>query len=50
MTDGVFTTATITPIITQISANVGVILPIGLTLFGIMVGISLIPKIFYKFF
>jgi len=35
---------------TDISANLAVILPVGLTVLGIMIGIALIPRIIYKFF
>lgn len=38
------------PILTTITENVGVLLPIGLTIMGIFVAISLVPKIFYRFF
>lgn len=29
--------------------NLGVLLPVGLTIMGIMVAVSLIPRIIYKF-
>ena len=32
-----------------ITTNLGVLLPVGLTIMGIMVCISLIPRIIYKF-
>ena len=38
------------PLLTTITSNVGVLLPVGLTIMGIFVAISLIPKIFYRFF
>ena len=38
------------PLLDTITTNVGVLLPIGLTIMGIFVAISLIPKIFYRFF
>lgn len=38
------------PLLSTITTNVGVLLPIGLTVMGIFVAISLIPKIFYRFF
>lgn len=44
------TPAMMEPILDTITANVGVLLPIGLTVMGIFVAISLIPKIFYRFF
>lgn len=33
-----------------ITSNLGVLLPIGLTLMGIMIAVALIPRIIYKFF
>ena len=33
-----------------ITTNLGVLLPIGLTIMGIMIAVSLIPRIIYKFF
>lgn len=38
------------PVVDAITANLGVLLPVGLTILGIMVGVSLIPRIIYKFF
>ncbi len=32
-----------------ITANLGVLIPVGLTIMGIMVAVSLIPRIVYKF-
>lgn len=43
------TSAMLTPITDTINANVGVLLPVGITILGIMVGIGLIPRIVYKF-
>lgn len=37
------------PIVTDLTANAGVLLPVGITIMGIMIGISLIPRIIYKF-
>ena len=37
-------------LITTITSNLGVLLPIGLTIMGIMIAVSLIPRIIYKFF
>ena len=36
-------------ITTAITSNLGVLLPVGITIMGIMVGVSLIPRIVYKF-
>lgn len=35
---------------TTIVNNLGVLLPVGLTIMGIMIAVSLIPRIIYKFF
>lgn len=37
-------------ILNAITTNLGVLLPIGLTIMGIMIAVSLIPRIIYKFF
>ena len=51
MTEGVaITSAMLAPITTAVTSNVGVILPVGVGILGIMLGISLIPRIVYKFF
>lgn len=38
------------PLVETVTANAAVLLPVGLTIMGIFVAISLIPKIFYRFF
>lgn len=38
------------PLLATITSNLGVLLPIGLTLMGIMIAVALIPRIIYKFF
>ena len=38
------------PLVETITTNASVLLPVGLTIMGIFVAISLIPKIFYRFF
>lgn len=40
---------TLAPIQDAIVNNLGVLLPVGLTIFGIMIAVSLIPRIIYKF-
>lgn len=45
----VITAEMMQPLIDTINANTGVLLPVGITCLGIMVGISLIPRIVYKF-
>ncbi|GFP78560.1 hypothetical protein [Clostridium fungisolvens] len=37
------------PITDAISSNLNVLLPVGITIMGIMIGVSLIPRIVYKF-
>ncbi len=37
-------------LINTITTNLGVLLPIGLTIMGIMIAVALIPRIIYKFF
>ena len=37
------------PITTALTSNIGVLLPVGITIMGIMIGVSLIPRIVYKF-
>ena len=36
-------------LVNTITTNLGVLLPIGLTIMGIMIAVSLIPRIIYKF-
>lgn len=43
------TSSMFTNLISTITSNLGVLLPVGLTIMGIMVAVSLIPRIIYKF-
>lgn len=43
------TSGMLTPITTALSDNLGVLLPVGIGIMGIMIGVSLIPRIVYKF-
>lgn len=43
------TTDMLSPIVDGISANIGVILPVGIAIFAIMIGIGLIPTLIKKF-
>lgn len=43
------TKAMFSDLTSSITANAEVIVPIGVTIMGIMVGITLIPRILYKF-
>ena len=46
----VVTSTMLEPVVDTIMANVTVLLPVGLGILAIMLGISLIPRIIYKFF
>lgn len=37
------------PITSTITSNLNVLLPVGIAIMGIMIGVSLIPRIVYKF-
>ena len=37
------------PITEALTSNLGVILPVGMTIMGTMIGVSLIPRLIYKF-
>lgn len=39
----------LSPLVNGITANIGVILPVGITIMAIMIGVGLIPKIIAKF-
>lgn len=45
----VVTKAMFADLTSSVTANAEVIIPIGVTIMGIMVGIALIPRILYKF-
>ena len=47
---GVLTTGMLEPLTTAITSNLGVLVPWGIGIMGTMLGISLIPRILYKFF
>lgn len=49
MTGTAITTAMLLPITDALTSNLGVLLPLGVTIMGIMIGVSLIPRIVYKF-
>lgn len=49
MDASVITAAAVQPIADAISSNVGVLLPVGIGIMAVMVGVSLIPRIVYKF-
>ncbi len=37
------------PIVDGITSNLNVLLPVGITIMGIIIAVSLIPRIIYKF-
>lgn len=37
------------PITNALTSNLSVILPVGISIMGIMIGVGLIPRIIYKF-
>jgi hypothetical protein len=43
------TASMLTPITTAITSNVDVLLPVGVGIMAVMIGVSLIPRIVYKF-
>lgn len=43
------TSAMVEPIVSAVSSNVGVLLPVGVGIMAIMIGVSLVPRIVYKF-
>ncbi len=46
----VVTAEMLEPVVSAITDNLGVLLPVGLTILAVMIGVSLIPRIIYKFF
>lgn len=38
------------PITNAVTSNLGVLLPVGIGIMAIMVGVALIPRIIYRFF
>ncbi len=38
------------PLVENVSSAVGVIAPVGLSIMAIMLGITIVPRIIYKFF
>lgn len=44
------TSGMLQPITTAVTGNLDVLLPVGIAIMAIMLGVSLIPRIIYKFF
>lgn len=49
MKGALVTAEMLAPITTTLNDNLGVLLPIGISIMGVMIGVSLIPRIVYKF-
>jgi hypothetical protein len=47
--DMAITAEMLKPITDTLTNNLDVLLPVGITIMGIMIGVSLIPRIVYKF-
>lgn len=45
----VITADMLEPITTALTSNLQTLLPVGIGIMGIMIGVSLIPRIIYKF-
>jgi len=43
------TSLQVQPILDALTDNLAVLLPVGIGIMGIMIGVSLIPRIIYKF-
>lgn len=43
------TTEMLAPITTTLTSNLDVLLPVGISIMGVMIGVGLIPRIVYKF-
>lgn len=43
------TSAMVKPIVTAVTDNSGVLIPVGIGIMAVMIGVSLIPRIVYKF-
>jgi hypothetical protein len=46
----IVTAEDVAPITTSFTENLGVMLPVGIGIMATMIGVSLIPRIVYKFF
>ena len=43
------TSEMLAPITTTLESNLAILLPVGITIMGTMIGVGLIPRIVYKF-
>jgi len=46
----IITSAMLEPIVSAITSNLGVLLPVGISIMAIMIGVKLVPRIIYRFF
>ena len=44
------TASQLAPVTDSITGNLGVLLPVGIGIMAILIGVALIPRIIYKFF
>ena len=49
MKGALVTAEMLAPITTTLNENLGVLLRVGIAIMGVMIGVSLIPRIVYKF-
>lgn len=49
VSNALITSAMLEPIVSTLNSNLGVLLPVGITIMGVMIGVGLIPRIIYKF-
>lgn len=50
VTNVVVTSDMLAPVVDAITGNLAVLLPVGLTIMAVMIGVAIIPRIIYKFF
>ena len=46
---GMLSADMLSPITTAVTSNINLLVPVGITIMGLMIGVSLIPRIVYKF-
>jgi len=46
----IITSSMLEPIVSAITNNLGVLLPVGISIMAIMIGVKLVPRIIYRFF
>lgn len=49
-TSAIVTAAELAPITAAVTDNLAVLLPVGLAILAVMLGVALIPRIIWKFF